>query len=1676
MRIELDSAQYKVRAAEDRLTDVTTKKVADWGTVPADATDQTSAELWSPPDGGEHFMIDSQKPWDVHLRGPDGKLIKPPANTTSPLPPKSNVERIADAVMLLPAKTVKELHAKAQQDQRFKTQLADPNVDTAVFKKIDMAFKRRQAALKSGVRLAAKEVTFKGKEAEKAQDAALKLISSPKPTGKKLQELQIMINARKERNQKSNELAIKVDREGMLEVDRNRDVFQVTDSKPSEKPTINGVPLGPEQYAAFKNAPGMTRSPSALADMAIGGLTNNPEFQEWVQAKSVFDVIASVDLRKKAYEEYMSQQQIAALATGEVQTVTERLLAKAAALMALTQGMYKTQNAGKRRFESEATGQVLKWTKDMEQLAAGIVECSRPDCRKDTWLVWQKTQKLIVMINEAQRQFDDWSKMMYLHTNDGAAQYKSDTEQVLWASLYEAKDDLHRQIMVTQKELDREKNLESAYEDRLAVEMRMSQIAAAMSVFPVPERIKIPAMVNTKDSGPTSVDFLVDTEAWADCRCPMVFHSTAGFDTLHPDDADQLTCPYCANPLWEKSDIYKKFSSKSIRTNFEKKQIRWGVMPRHSTIVCDLEEDRAKKTGKCVYKCDWENLYGSNWYSAVKGEECKAKPNMSFEDVKQCKNTYVELPTTSADGYTGGMCEATMSLRSLFNREDKKINGEPGTTTTSTPLKTPTSTPLKTPTSTPLKTPTSTPLKTPTSTSLKNGIVENATASLENATASFLEVSEGDKPGEYQSNYYTGPIIDKSDIHENKKTAKLAATADRKEKVLNKIFDESKTDYSQWFGWKCVRQTGKGTVWGYQCSFNDLSVGYIGVKGARRADGEKPARQGGGVCVKWKRVRPEMRSICSCCPTFVCNDNCQKTYDLQARYTFDSMHDVGCLRKHFDDPVKKLSCINKMATRKTVVDANNIVKGLSLRTPLIPYDASELDSSEKLELIPIWKKVRDKFGSDMHTGHEASEWFCKIQWKYSALDLNETKLDPVQAQRTGWCNPTSDDGKIHDKDTAHTVQCQKSVVTNYVVSRSPYQTGRAQFAINNDRPPGVLWPPQDPPPSMYPSRNVAPDIAPSRFKYCTGCCQQLYPKKLGCPKSGLVLDTGGKFSSGDLFPLTTLKPPGPYEWEIVGQESKIDAVDMSEFLTTVKDLEHRAFEHEKKEEEEDEADNDVGEQDLLSPVSLVQVGEGNVATSHTSFEEQIQPNVPLNWDESPWGRRRVTPKPLEEFARRRRRYFNTPVERAAKTARNAAQIAVDSSNDVMYKVMKEEADAGQQKSDALHVKKQEITLREMNLAHEVKDTTNEKLQKRIISQEDYETIIAQSEKNAKAKSLQEYNEIKTHWDSKMANFNTRLAEKRLLYNMARGKLKQVLTDTAQVRTEMDEKMAEDDVKTDVYIKHITKKFKEEQALAKKNWEMIGLAKDAQSKISVQLMNEQTAADKLQYEKNEIAQTLKEMKKQLDDNVPLRPSDIKAMELKSISDLDKMSVNIVNKLKEELKLGWDNLVGRTRIRMIAGKLSRPTIHVTATIFNLKDKMVQKLREKYEAVQCNSKAIDAYYRLLVEEEVGYIDTRGRSFATPKCERLKSIHQSCDAGFVKECTTLTRDTVDTGLNEDYPYKCEKYSDGKAIDLEKSVFCPRITKNNMNDASTECQVKRSCSQGSPGGDAAPISECALF
>ena len=55
-------------------------------------------------------MIDSEKPWNVHLRGPDGKLITPPK--TAPLPEKSNVERIAAEVMKLPAKTVSELHQK----------------------------------------------------------------------------------------------------------------------------------------------------------------------------------------------------------------------------------------------------------------------------------------------------------------------------------------------------------------------------------------------------------------------------------------------------------------------------------------------------------------------------------------------------------------------------------------------------------------------------------------------------------------------------------------------------------------------------------------------------------------------------------------------------------------------------------------------------------------------------------------------------------------------------------------------------------------------------------------------------------------------------------------------------------------------------------------------------------------------------------------------------------------------------------------------------------------------------------------------------------------------------------------------------------------------------------------------------------------------------------------------------------------------------------------------------------------------------------------------------------------------------------------------------------------------------------------------------------------------------
>jgi len=1599
------------------------------------------------------FEINEDEPWNPRLIDAKGNVMPQPV--LKPNVKKSAVDKIAEEVMRLPSETVDELHNKALSDRRLKAQLADPEFDTAVFKAIHAKFEMKQFAIQRGVQVQSEELRFKSKAQAEAANAEFALISSPKPKGAKAAALKRMLDVRKEATSKAQEKGIKIDREGVATVARNKKKVEVIKKgkfTPNTNKTLQGAPEGAPQYASFEHP-----EASALATLAAGAFSNNPQFQEWAHAKPDADAGTAVEQRKQAYEEWTAQQQITGVARIEANILKERLESKARDLVKLTENIISTQAAGNRKFEEAAAPAFARWKRKLKELQLDRVACSRPDCKDDTWKFWMKTEKLITMVHEAQHNFDEWATMVHLGINNPNVYYRADNEQTLWAGLYEAKDDLHRTLSVLQKSVDREKALATLYEDRLSAEMRAKQVESAMSSFPVPETITIPTLIDTANSTSSKVDLVVSTDLWADCQCPLKYNKGTG----------KLECPFCERNVWEPSNAYKLFGAKSIRTDFDRKQLRWGSLPRHSTVVCDLAPEDSGEAKKCLYKCDWTSHYGRSWFSDQKALECTNKYTRNEKKAERCQYTYISLPllsgTKQAPGILGGACEMTMSLQALFATNYKQTNGFDKK-------------------------------KVQTGKAGKNSTNATKAAPKPSPKRKLLSTDEPDA-------MYMGPHVPQNSHHRAQKESfhKREMQTASQEKQINKVFNGEKIDYSYWTGWSCVRQTGVGTVRGYQCSWQDTDVGFLGFKKALRAPGARHKKLGGSTCVKYARVKPESRSICSCCPMFKCERNCQETYDLEARARYDAQLRESCAAKYQGAGAmaadKIASCsLKKHAIKRTWGKEDNVEHDLAKPTPRRAYDSSELDMGEKMLPLPVWKQVKDKFGTNFHKNPAASEWYCKNMWKYSAIDLTKQKPNKLTALHRGFCSKQgSADGKLLEYADAGEVPCEEKMSLKQVVSTDPYQSADVMYVFPTEtnvttkaangvgvaaamHPAGVKWPPQSPPLNTWPRAKTSPGTQPNRFSYCTDCCQQLYPKKVGCPAVGRVNTPGDQYKVDGVYTVKTMNKPGEFEWELTGEEEK-DAmpVGINKFLKKVEGMAGRdaALDDDKLGESVRDDEKMFGEDDNDAPVSLLQVGERRGDRTENSFEQHATKPYGTNelkWDEGPWGRRRSPLPSIATFARRRRRYFASPVERAAKVAKNAAQTAVDSTTRTLMKSTKDASKIETQKEQALQLARNRGFKRKIQLADEIKAMAAAK----GLHPHAVKVLLRKSEYNNREKTDADVAKVEKKWSKQQSDFRARLDKKKLLVNMARNQQKQVLADTLEVRTKQDQKVANADKEAEAFTLKMAADLKKAYIKSKHRWEVIGLGKDRVARLKTKMQKMQLKVDKAEYETKKVAMNLKSITAKVDEGIPIRMKDIKSAARKAVKDIQKTTQRATDAVQGQLNRGWEDLVFKTRIHMFAGEVTNPVVDVRSTLYNLPQEMADQIRKTYNQGQCNAKAVDAYYRLLVEKEVGYADTRGRFFETPKCERLSSIHNPCDSGYVKQCSTVTRNAVNTDPKADYT--CEKYSDGEPISLEKFVFCPRITNDIIDRGGTHCKVQRHCSRGEPGGNDAPDRECALF
>jgi len=232
----------------------------------------------------------------------------------------------------------------------------------------------------------------------------------------------------------------------------------------------------------------------------------------------------------------------------------------------------------------------------------------------------------------------------------------------------------------------------------------------------------------------------------------------------------------------------------------------------------------------------------------------------------------------------------------------------------------------------------------------------------------------------------------------------------------------------------------------------------------------------------------------------------------------------------------------------------------------------------------------------------------------------------------------------------------------------------------------------------------------------------------------------------------------------------------------------------------------------------------------------------------------------------------------------------------------------------------------------------------------------------------------------------------------------------------------------------------------------------------------------EYKVNKMAYEIKLIKGKADSGKRINAEDMSDISKAAAAKIEDRTKAATKEVQKSLNKGWNDVVTQTQIEFTVpdGAKYNPVVHVKASIYDLQQEMVKSLRKKYFQGQCTAKALDAYYRLLVDKEKGYTNSRGQSFKSPKCERLRSIRERCDSDYTKVCTTVTRQTA--VLDAETKYECTKYANlAESVELQKYVFCPRLSNALLSGPAnaTSCQLVKTCRSAEPKLHEIPPRNC---
>jgi len=1025
-----------------------------------------------------------------------------------------------------------------------------------------------------------------------------------------------------------------------------------------------------------------------------------------------------------------------------------------------------------------------------------------------------------------------------------------------------------------------------------------------------------------------------------------------------------VECPGCDRELWIPSEIYNKWGQFNMKSKYSRRMLRHGALPRQNPIVCDLDRPESKK-GTCAYVCKWENPYGTTAFSKKKKKRC-AESGKLGKALALCLDTYISIPSVAGkDQSKKDDCAMQVSAEDLWKRLDKRFVDQLGESSGKVAVKT-----------------------------------------TKSAAGAEKPIPEAPKAPHRAS---------------QKSVELLSAFTQTEDKVWGEE-DIAQQTPSRYDGWTCIRSIGKGMIHGYECSMLDLKLGFVGFRGALRYHGST-AKTATGECLEFKRTHTETRSVCGCCPRFECQGNCAATYDDFLRKRYDMAKGEACDK---ENPIPKGSseadiflidleihkCNQNFPVAKKTRDMNNVITDLSK-----PWKAKKP--------LPIDDLFTDRFGSNWQTKPgDLHNWYCKTMWKYSTVDL--ASPDKLTAPMIGVCS-NEGDGDIHKAKQeanvthfSHPNMCEKKIVPEFVVKKQPFTVKKVSVTYPSDeseqvRPPGVFWPKQTPDAKIWPVHEPI-----SRQDFCFGCCQQLFPKSVGCPKIARRME--GDKPTEDRIKVPLPKTVGQFEWELP------------------------------KEPEPDKNATKTAQ----ANIAMISLEESEGNGINPIAEDSVKPG--FQWAISAWGVARRRRRAAFVFPRRRRRFYDGPIERAQKVKLDVADKALERAQKAIKLRRSQAKETNVAKFQAMESDERKNKVDLEKYPQEAEDrATSRKLP---FAEVDLARRTAKMKVQATTKQRLEATDKKFLKKEAQHRNQVRLAT--IVAINAKRRIRFTKGTNKRAEAKAYKTDAEWEAKASKATTRLAEKLVKAQDKAENRWEVIGYQKDQLAVYQKKRVIQKLELAKMDFKLKQSAMEAQTIKLKIASGVPVTSDDMsditKGAVLEVQNSVDRAQQGIAKKLEDS----WIKFIQNSKITLKLGKTK-----VKGDLASIQQKVVEEHISNWAKTDCNAKAKSVYYRTLIQQEIGQTNSRGEFSETPQCTTLESYRAMCDADMVKTCKTQQ---IEKGAFTG-SYRCVKRAKVELSELSKVVYCPRQFDDLPH---SPCVSIKTCDESSKEGSMS--KDCALF